>query len=84
MNVDIILEEINEAILIPEKSVLTAKDFSYVFIVEKDIAKLKKINQGVSTNGKTQILEGVASGDLIITLGHEKLKDGSKIQLIEK
>ena len=42
MNVDIILEEINEAVLIPEKSVLTAKDFSYVFIVEKDIAKLKK------------------------------------------
>ena len=25
MNVDIILEEINEAVLIPEKSVLTAK-----------------------------------------------------------
>ena len=52
--------------------------------MEKDIAKLKKINQGVSSNGKTQILEGVASGDLVITLGHEKLKDGSKIQLIEK
>lgn len=84
MNIDIILDEINDAILIPEKSILTSKDYSYVFVIEGDVAKLKKIITGVSDGGKTQILEGIKSNDLVVTLGQEKLKDGSKIKLIEK
>ena len=84
MNIDIILDEINDAILIPEKSILTSKDYSYVFVVEKDTAKLRKIITGVSNDGSTQILEGIQLNDLVITLGHEKLKDGSKIKIIDK
>ena len=83
MNIDIILDEINDAILIPEKSILTSKDYSYVFVVEKDIAKLRKIITGVSNDGNTQILEGIQLNDLVVTLGHEKLKDGSKVKLID-
>jgi hypothetical protein len=30
-----------------------------------------------------QILSGLKSNDKVVTLGHEKLKDGSKIKLIE-
>ena len=84
MNIDIILDEINDAILIPEKSILTSKDYNYVFVVEEDVAKLKKITTGVTDDGKTQILEGIKSNDLVVTLGQEKLKDGSKIKLIDK
>ena len=84
MNVDIILEEIDSAILVPEQSILTSKDFSYVFVIENDEAKLRKITKGISTDGQTQILEGLSSDDLVVTLGHEKLKDGSKIKLIDK
>ena len=81
---DIILEEIDAAILVPEQSILTSKDFSYVFVIENDEAKLRKITKGISTDGQTQILEGLNSDDLVVTLGHEKLKDGSKIKLIDK
>ena len=84
MNVDIILEEIDSAILVPEQSILTSKDFSYVFVIENDEAKLRKITKGISTDGQTQILDGLSSDDLVVTLGHEKLKDGSKIKLIDK
>ena len=84
LNIDIILEEINDAILIPEQAILTAKDYSYVFVVDKDTAKLQKITMGVNNDGNTQILTGINSGDMIVTLGHEKLKDGSKIQIIQE
>jgi len=83
-NIDIILEEINDAILIPEQAILTAKDYSYVFVVDKDTAKLQKITMGVNNDGNTQILSGINSGDMVVTLGHEKLKDGSKIQIIQE
>jgi hypothetical protein len=69
--------------LIPEESVLTSKDYSYVFIVDDNIAKLKKVSLGVTSNGKIQILDGIKSKDSVVTLGHEKLKDGSKIKIIE-
>ena len=84
LNIDIILEEINDAILIPEQAILTAKDYSYVFVVDKDTAKLQKITMGVNNDGNTQILTGINSGDMVVTLGHEKLKDGSKVQIIQE
>ncbi|MEK9977042.1 MAG: efflux RND transporter periplasmic adaptor subunit, partial [Gammaproteobacteria bacterium] len=84
LNIDIILEEIPDAILVPEQSILTAEDYSYVFIVEEDISKLKKITLGINNKGMTQILSGINEGDLVVTLGQEKLKDGSKIKLISE
>ena len=84
LNIDIILEEINDAILIPEQAILTAKDYSYVFVVDKDTAKLQKITMGVNNDGNTQILTGINSGDMVVAAGHEKLKDGSKIQIIQE
>ena len=83
LNIDIILEEIEATMLIPEESVLTSRDFSYVFVIEEDIAKLKEVNIGISSNGMIQILSGISSEDKVITLGHEKLKDGSRIKIIE-
>ena len=84
LNIDIILEEIPDAILVPEQSILTAEDYSYVFVVEEDISKLKKITSGINNKGMTQILSGINEGDLVVTLGQEKLKDGSKIKLISE
>ena len=83
INIDIVLEEIKDTMLIPEESVLTSKDFSYVFIIDENVAKLKKVNLGITSNGMIQILSGLKSNDKVVTLGHEKLKDGSKIKIIE-
>ena len=84
LNIDIILEEIPDAILVPEQSILTAEDYSYVFVAEEGISKLKKITSGINNKGMTQILSGINEGDLVVTLGQEKLKDGSKIKLISE
>ena len=83
LNIDIVLDEIKDTMLIPEESVLTSKDYSYVFVIDEDVAKLKKVNLGITSNGMIQILSGLKSNDKVVTLGHEKLKDGSKIKIIE-
>jgi membrane fusion protein (multidrug efflux system) len=82
MNVNIILEEIPNSLIVPEQSILTSKDYSYVFIADNDTAKLRKVILGITNNGKTQIIDGIEPSDFVITLGHEKLKDGSKIKII--
>ena len=83
LNIDIVLDEIKDTMLIPEESVLTSKDYSYVFVIDGDLVKLKKVNLGITSNGMIQILSGLKSNDKVVTLGHEKLKDGSKIKIIE-
>jgi multidrug efflux pump subunit AcrA (membrane-fusion protein) len=83
MNINIILDEIPDSLLVPEQSILTSKDYSYVFIADDDTAKLKKVSLGITNNGKTQIIDGIKPNDFVITLGHEKLKDGSKIKIIK-
>ena len=83
MNINIILDEIPDSLLVPEQSILTSKDYSYVFIADDDTAKLKKVSLGITNNGKTQIIDGIKPSDFVITLGHEKLKDGSKIKIIK-
>ena len=52
-------------------------------MIEENIAKLKEVNLGISSNGMIQVLSGINSEDKVVTLGHEKLKDGSKIKIIE-
>ena len=83
LNIDIVLDEIKDTMLIPEESVLTSKDYSYVFVIDEDVVKLKKVNLGIMSNGMIQILSGLKTNDKVVTLGHEKLKDGSKIKIIE-
>ena len=83
MNIDIILEEVEGAILVPEEAILSSEDYRYVFIVSDDKAVLTKVNLGISNNGLTEVVSGLNPNDTVITMGHEKLKDGSKIKIVE-
>ena len=67
INIDIVLEEIKDTMLIPEESVLTSKDYSYVFVIDENVAKLKKVNLGITSNGMIQILSGLKSNDKVVT-----------------
>ena len=80
---DIFLEERAGAILIPEKSLLSINKKHYVYVVSDDIAKLKSVQIGIRNNSLIEIKSGLNNFDKVIFMGHEKLKDGSKIKVIE-
>jgi membrane fusion protein, multidrug efflux system len=56
-------------------------DLVYVAVTEngKKIAKAKKVKTGISYNGNVEILEGLTSGEMVITQGYQDLVDGSLI-----
>lgn len=56
-------------------------DIVYVAVTEngKKIAKSRKVKSGISYNGNVEIIEGLTSGDMIITQGYQDLVDGSLI-----
>ena len=83
MKMDIFLEEKEGAILIPEKSLLSINKKHYVYIVDNDIAKLTMVQIGIRNNTLIEIKSGLKTVDKVIFMGHEKLKDGSKVKVID-
>jgi membrane fusion protein (multidrug efflux system) len=82
MKVDIFLEENANAILIPEESLLSINEKHFVYKVDKDTAKLTEVQIGIKANSAIEIKSGLSNNDIVIYMGQEKLKDGSKIKIL--
>ena len=54
----------------------------YVYVANKDNAKIREVSVGIRMNELIEIKKGLDINDRIIVLGHEKLKDGSKIKIL--
>ena len=55
----------------------------YVYVADNDVAKLTIVQTGIRNNALVEIKSGLNTFDKVIFMGHEKLKDGSKIKIIE-
>mgnify|MGYP002779592970 CR=1 FL=1 len=49
----------------------------------KTVARSKKVTRGLSYNGKVEITEGLAAGDLLVTAGSQDLVDGQPVKVGE-
>jgi multidrug efflux pump subunit AcrA (membrane-fusion protein) len=72
-------------IAVPENYIQSSKNegqFVYITVAEngKNAARKKYIKTGVTYNGLTEILSGLAEGDKIITAGYKDLFDGQIIE----
>lgn len=73
------------AISLPINLIQYDKEGSYVFIAEKGnpshFAKKVKVKTGQTYNGTVEIVDGLKTGDLLITAGHLDVQDGEKVRL---
>ena len=53
-----------------------------MYIVDKENAKIKEVSVGLRMERMVEIENGLDINDKVIVLGHEKLKDGSKIKTL--
>lgn len=70
-------------IVIDEKSVVSRYDDNFVFLVEGNLVKQKKISLGKVGNGKVEILEGISVGDKVVVDGINKLRSGDEVEIYE-
>ena len=83
MKVDLFLEQVDNAILVPEESVISLDNKHYVYVTNDDKAVIKEVEIGIRDNSKIEIRKGLTSKDKIIYMGQEKLKNNSLIKVIE-
>ena len=74
------LETIPDAILVPSESIITMPNGNHmVFVVEGEKAIKREIKTGLEDKKRTQVLEGLNPGEMVVIAGHQKLKDGMTV-----
>ncbi|HWD38505.1 MAG TPA: efflux RND transporter periplasmic adaptor subunit [Fimbriimonas sp.] len=70
----------NAAVEIPETAVWEREGIHYVFVVNRDgLARLRMVTVGDTTDGRTQVLSGLAPHERIVTAGRDRVTDGQKV-----
>jgi membrane fusion protein (multidrug efflux system) len=70
-----------DALLVPEQALVPEQGDVYVFVVQDDTVAKRKIRLGQRRVGDVQVLEGLAAGELVVTEGTQKLREGVPIVL---
>ncbi len=81
MTVKIIYDEIVQ-IGVPESAVTIQGKTSFVYIVKNDTAEKRNIKIGNRNFGKISVESGIQEGDLVISEGVSKVRNKSKVKII--
>ncbi|GEM_PF-2349545 len=67
---------------VPRDAVLTRDNSQFVFVVENSVARMRYVKVGILTDKFAEILDGVKSGESVVTLGNYELEDGAYVENI--
>ncbi len=79
--VKIVLDEVTDALLVPEEAVVERAEKHYVFRVDSSVVNMVPVVPGLRESGQCELKEnGIKEGDLIVTKGALGLDDGFRVE----
>jgi membrane fusion protein, multidrug efflux system len=82
VNVKLLVDTLNRAVLVPTPAVLSGAPGDYVYLANADhTVSVRKIILGPSDGKNTAILSGLSIGDTVVIDGTDRLSDGAKISI---
>ncbi|MBV8213781.1 MAG: efflux RND transporter periplasmic adaptor subunit [Verrucomicrobia bacterium] len=78
VNARLLVKTLQDVTLIPSAAIQQNGQTSFVYVIEDNVAHLKKIKPGVSDGGLTQV-DGINPGDVLADSSFDKLQDNSQI-----
>jgi len=83
VRVRLILEERPAVPVVPEEALMPAAgDTQYVYQVVDGTARRVAVHTGNRRDARVEIVDGVVPGDVVVTAGHLKLRDGAKVTVV--
>ncbi len=79
-----LLKNPRRAVIIPEEALVPVGTSNFVFVVEEDTAFRREVQTGARRPGEVEIVNGLQDGELIVTHGTMRLRDGQKVKVIEE
>jgi len=71
-----------DALLVPEQALVPEQGDVFVFVLEGDTVEKRLIRTGQRRVGDVQVLQGLSAGDLVVTEGTQKLRDGVRVKIV--
>ncbi len=71
-----------EALFVPEQALIAQPKSNFVFTVVDGAAQMVPVETGMRRKGWIEITAGLASGDVVVTGGHQKIGPGSPVHAI--
>ena len=71
-----------DTIVIPTEAILTTSEGQNVFVVEDGKARYVPVVTGLTSNGVTEIAEGLSAGDQLVVVGQSYLTDGDPVRIV--
>ena len=81
VTIDLVTEEIENAIAIPSSAITETLDGNIVYVVENGTASARTVTTGSRNDSDTVITSGLNAGDVVITAG--TVADGSAVNVLE-
>jgi len=74
--------QIEQALLVPEEALIPRGDRNFVFKIKSDnTVDFVPVQTGARSNGKVQLISGVALGETVVTDGQLKLRPGAAVSV---
>jgi len=80
--VDIAATTRDRAILVPESAVVPLGQERFVFVVRDGKAARVQVSTGQRQLGDVEITEGLSEGDIVVTSGQQRLRDGMNVDVV--
>lgn len=85
VNVRLNAKTIQNAINIPTDAIQNGAKGTYVYIINKDNkAEIRMLKLGMSSNGQTEILEGLQGNERVVLEGIDRLSEGKETQVVQE
>jgi multidrug efflux system membrane fusion protein len=68
-----------EGVVVPAAAVLTGQTGKYVYVIKDNLASVQPVTVARSNENESVIAEGLAGGETIVTNGHLRLNNGTKV-----
>jgi membrane fusion protein, multidrug efflux system len=81
VKVELILESMNNAILVPTEAVIPEQAGKKVYVVSNGKAKEVFIETGIRTANSLEVLSGLKAGDTLLTTGILQLRPGIDVEI---
>ncbi len=82
VNVRIITDEHVDALIVPKKALVLETDEDDVYVVNEGKAERRVLQLGYVDDERVEVVDGLAFGEAVITIGHEGLKDGTSVRVV--
>ena len=79
--IDLELEAIDSALLVPSEALIPELGRYTLFVYDNGIARSRQIEIGVRTDTRVHVVEGLEPGDRVITTGIMQIRDGMPVRI---